>query len=418
MIDAAAVPETRTNRLPLAALLVANAVSQLGNMLSIIALPWFVLQTTGSAAQTGLTGFFVLLPNFVAGIFGGTLVDRFGFKRVSVVADLVSGIGIAAIPLLYLTVGLPFWGLLGLVFVGALLAIPGLTARRSLLPDLARLGGVRLERTNAAFEGFQSVSWLLGPPLAGILIAWLGTSNVLWLDAGSFAVSAVLVAVAVPTLARNAAATVHERYRDALVAGLRFLRGDRVLLALAVSLLLTNFYGSPLFAVVLPVFARDAFGSATDLGLMATALGAGELVGAVLFGAIGHRLPRRATWIVAFAVSGPLSYWALSFEPSLPVMVGVLAFGGLLGGPLNPLLVTVRHERIPAALRGRVFSTFSAISQVASPLGILTAGALIEAAGFRPTVLALAIGAQIIGLGMLFVPAFHDMDATKGTTAD
>ncbi len=418
MIDATAIPATRTNRLPLAALLVANAVSQIGNMLTIIALPWFVLQTTGSAAQTGLTGFFVILPSFVAGIFGGTLVDRFGFKRVSVVADLVSGAGIAAIPLLYLTVGLPFWGLLALVFIGALLAIPGLTARRSLLPDLARLGGVGLERTNAAFEGVQSVAWLLGPPLAGILIAWLGTSNVLWLDAGSFVVSAALVAVAVPTVARDTVATVHERYRDALVAGLRFLRGDRVLMALAVSLMLTNFYGNPLFAVVLPVYARDAFGSATDLGLMATALGAGELIGAVLFGAIGHRLPRRATWIVAFAVSGPLWYWALSFEPSLPVMIGALAFGGLLGGPLNPLLVTVRHERIPAALRGRVFSTFSAISMVASPLGILSAGALIEAVGFRPTVLAFAIGAQIIGLGMLFVPAFRDMDATKGTMAD
>ena len=96
----------------------------------------------------------------------------------------------------------------------------------------------------------------------------------------------------------------------------------------------------------------------------------------------------------------------------------MLAFGVLLGGPLNPLVVTVRHERIPADLRGRVFSTFSAISQIASPLGILAAGALIDAVGFRPTVLAFAVGAQVVGLSMLLVPAFRAMDATKGRPAD
>ena len=78
-------------RLPIFALLVANTISLIGSTLTMIALPWFVLQTTGSAAMTGLAGFFVMLPGFVAGIFGGRLVDRLGYKRVSMIADLVSG---------------------------------------------------------------------------------------------------------------------------------------------------------------------------------------------------------------------------------------------------------------------------------------------------------------------------------------
>lgn len=111
-------------------------MSVTGSQLTLIALPWFVLQTTGSATQTGLAGAFMSLPQFVSGVLGGAFVDRFGYRRVSIVADLVSGFGISLVPLLFATVGLPFWQLLALVFVGALLAVPGLTARRSLLPDL------------------------------------------------------------------------------------------------------------------------------------------------------------------------------------------------------------------------------------------------------------------------------------------
>ena len=202
-VDAAvALPATMASlpprRLPLTGLLAANAVSLVGSGLTAVALPWFVLQTTGSAGRTGLVAGVAVLPAFIAGIFGGALVDRVGFKRVSVAADLVSGLGIGLVPLLYLTVGLAFWQLLSLVFLGALLEVPGLTARRSLLPDLAAAAGWRLERANASFESSQQLSLLVGPPLAGLLIAWLGTANVLWLDAVSFALSALLVGVMVP----------------------------------------------------------------------------------------------------------------------------------------------------------------------------------------------------------------------------
>jgi MFS family permease len=123
---------------------------------------------------------------------GGVIIDRLGYRRVSVSADLVSGIGVAAIPLLYATSGLAFWQLLGSVFVGGLLAIPGLTARRSMLPELASLAGIRLERMNATFEGITYMALPIGPALAGVLVTLLGPANVLWLDAASFALSALV----------------------------------------------------------------------------------------------------------------------------------------------------------------------------------------------------------------------------------
>ncbi len=237
--------------------------------------------TTGSSARAGLVGFAQVLPGFIAGLFGGTVVDRLGHKPVSIAADVVSGIAVALVPLLYHMVGRAFWQLLVLVFLGALLDIPGLTARRAVLPELADLGGVPLERVNASFEAVQHVALLLGPPIAGLLIAWAGASNVLWLDAATFAVSAAAVAVAVPTSPRQKP-TQRGRYVDELVAGLRFIRKDRVLFWMMIVLAISNGLGDSLFAVVLPVYAKDAFESAADLGLMFSALGAGALIGATL----------------------------------------------------------------------------------------------------------------------------------------
>jgi MFS family permease len=396
------------HRAPVFALLGAGTISLIGNTLSLIALPWFVLQTTGSPAKAGMVGFAVFLPAFAAGIFGGTLVDRLGFKRVSVLADAISGVGVAMIPLLYHTVGLAFWQLLLLVFIGALLDVPGLTARRSMLPELSALAGFRLERVNAAFESINNLAFLVGPPLAGLLIAWLGASNVLWLDAASFVASAMLIATLVPRPPTLATPPVHGRYFEELMAGLRFIRRERLLFPMAIVLALSNGLSGSFFAVVLPVYAEDVFGKATDLGLMVAASGAGALVGATLYGSFGHRVPRTVIWLGAFMLM-PGEYWALSLSPSLPVLMVVLAIAGVVMGPINPLMVTIRHERSPAHMRGRVFSTYSAIAMAVQPMGILAAGYLIEGLGFRPTVLLIALGLQALAIVMIFVPAFRAM---------
>jgi MFS family permease len=393
---------------PLLALLVANAVSLVGSRLTLVALPWFVLQTTGSASATGLVGAVALLPVLLAIVLGGPVVDRLGFKRASIVADVVSGLGIAAVPLLYAVGGLSFGALLALVFVGGLLAIPGLSARRSLLPELATLAGARLERVNAAFEGVPFLAQVVGPALAGVLIVALGAANVLWLDAASFAVSAALVAVGVPR-ALTPAPAAGGSLRGQLVGGLRFLLADRLLLLLALTLTVSNFFGGAFFAVLAPVYVADAYGSAGVLGLLGSAFGTGLLLGAVGYGAVGHRLPRRALWLVAF-LALPLDLWALALRPPLPPLVVLLVIAGLLGGAVNPLLVTIRHERIPMALRGQVFSTFSALSLAVQPVGIAVAGAGVDRLGFEPTVLLMAAAAQALGLALPFVPTLRQLE--------
>src|SRR3954451_21058278 len=104
------VARTQTSkRVPVIALLGANTISLVGSQLTIVAIPWFVLITTGSAARTGLVAFCELIPTILASFFGGALVDRLGHRRTSITADLISGTTVAIIPLLHTTVGLAFW---------------------------------------------------------------------------------------------------------------------------------------------------------------------------------------------------------------------------------------------------------------------------------------------------------------------
>jgi MFS family permease len=392
---------------PLGTLLTANAISLVGNQLTALAIPWFVLQTTGSAARTGIVTVAAVVPTILAAFFGGALVDRLGFRRTSIIADVASGVTTALIPLLYATIGLAFWQLLVLVFLGALLDAPGGTARSSLIPDLARLAHVPLERVSAASQTIQGFAGLLGPPVAGLLIVVVGTSQVLWLDAASFAISAMMIGLAVPAaVPRPRTGT---RYLDDVRTGLRFLVRDRLLLAIALTATVTNFVASPLFAVILPVYAETRYGSARDLGLAIAGFGAGSLVSSIVFGIVGSRSSRRALVLGGFAVLG-LPMWALVFWPPLPVLIAALVGMGIGGGILNPLVGTVLQERTPEEMRGRVLGTFMALALLAAPVGMLLSGFLIEIVGLRPLLAGMGVLLAALTISLAINPAIRELD--------
>ncbi len=410
MRDRAAQPTPGTSRRPVTGLLLATIVGLIGRQLSVVGIPWFVLSTTGSAADAGLVGFAVFLPGLLVGIFGGVLVDRLGYRRVSVVADLVCAVSTMLIPALYLTVGLEFWQLLVLVFFSSLLDIPALTARRSMVPELSAHAGMPLERVNALFESLQNLALLLGMPLAGVLVAWLGARNVLWLDAAASAASALIVLAMVPDGLFVRSASAAGRYLDDVLAGLRFIRRDPLLWPMAIVLALSNAVSVGVMSVALPVYAMDRFGSAASLGVLLAATGAGAFVGASVYGAVAGRVSRRLLWAVAYMLM-PLEVWVFLASPGIALLMAAFVVAGLAAGPLNPLMVTVRHERSPLTLRGRVFSTYSAIAMAAQPVGVLLAGQMIERIGFTPSVLAMAVTTQLVGFAAVLLPAFRVLDA-------
>lgn len=405
-----AITRTMQERAPLSALLTANVISQIGSAFTLIAIPWFVLQTTGSAAKTGLTGVFAALPFVIAGAFGGALVDRVGFKRASILSDVTSGLAVALVPLLYHTIGLAFWQLLALSFLGNLLNSPGSTARSSLVPELGALAGMRLERANAVVQAVPRVAMLLGPPLAGILITILGTSNVLWLDAASFAFSAALIALLVPNIARTKEPNdAPRRYFADLAAGLRFIRGERLIRALCIIFAVGNFFDAPL-SLLVAVYVQRVYGSAVPLGGMFSTLGAGAVIGSLAYGAVGHRVPRRAI-LALYSLPVAAMYAAFAFTPPLPVLLAIIFVDGLAVGPLNPLSATITQERTPVAYRGRVQGMITSLAWVAIPLGRGLAGLLIAPLGLPAIFLGIAGGFLLIGAAIAFVPVFRDMSA-------
>lgn len=157
----------RVNQLPMFSLLGANGVSQIGNMALIVAGPWFVLETTGSAALTGVVGAALAIGAVIPPVLGGPLVDWMGFKRGSVLPDLISSASVGAIPLLYMFGRLQFWHLVLLVFVLAGMNALGDAARLSLVPDLARRAGMSAEAANGADRAVVRLGSFLGPLLGG-----------------------------------------------------------------------------------------------------------------------------------------------------------------------------------------------------------------------------------------------------------
>ncbi|MBA2678910.1 MAG: MFS transporter, partial [Ktedonobacteraceae bacterium] len=349
-------PAQPTNQLPIIAFFTGSAISYVGDMLTLLAVPWFVLQTTGSVIQTGIAAFFSTLPAVFSAFFGSALVDRLGYKRTSVVGDIASGLAVLLIPLLYSTLGLAFWQLLALVFLGGLLKSPGITARSAMVPELAAEANMRLERANALSDGLARVSRLIGAPLAGALILLIGTSNLLWFDALSFALSALLIGLAVPSTS-SIPQIRQSSYLKSLWSGVHFIQHDSLILSLVIVVLITNMIDAAFFSVIAPAYIKQVFHSALPLGLLVAALGGSAFVGTLIFGAIGHRLPRRLTFGIGYTVGGASRFWAFLLFPILPVLIAVNIVAGLAIAPINPLMDTIMQERLPIEMRARVFGT-------------------------------------------------------------
>jgi MFS family permease len=399
-------------RRPLHALYVADVISLSGNAVAQLAIPWFVLTTTGSATATALVVFFNFLPIVIATFFGGVIVDRLGFRTTSVVADLASAAAVAAIPLVHATVGIELWQLMALVFVGALLDAPGATARSALLPDMVELAGIRMERASGIRGAIQQGSQLLGAPIGGLLVAGVGATNALWLNSASFLVSAALVTVFVPRPATTAEGEAPGRFLAELAEGMRFIWNERLLRALVLTVLLSNLLDAP-FPVIMPVFVEGTYGSAAQLGLLYGTYGGAALAGALVYSSVGHRLPRRRTFVGCFAIF-PLSYLVIATTPSLPVALSAFVVVGLASGPINPLIFTMVAEIVPVHLRGRVFGAVRAGAWASIPLGILAGGVLVTAIGVAATFLAIGISYALLVAYGFFNPAFREMDRVRG----
>ena len=398
----------------------SNGISALGSAMTSVAIPWFILQTTGSPALTGLVATAMTLGGVLSGVLSGPLIDRFGFKRASVLTDAVSAVLIGCFPLLYAAGALPFWLIMVLVFLVTCMQGPGDAARYALMPGLAHRAGRTIERANGVDRAIAKGALLVGPIVGGVLIAVLGPQNVLLVDAVTFGASAILVALFVHPRGHDEGAAQQGQagrsYRADLLVGLRFVFSNGLLVSMVTVIAVANALDGSLITVVLPVYARDIWGSPTAFGALVSAIGAGALIGAALFGAIGHRMPRRLTFLVAGAGGALLLYGGLALTLPLGLMLLVALLGAVLGGPIVPLIFSVVQTVTPPEIYGRVFGALQSLSGILNPFVIAIVGFVIEGAGLVPTIVALGVVYLLVTLGMLFNPALRRLDTDRAAS--
>jgi len=412
-----ATVHTFRDRLPVYVLLVTSLVSIFGNQLTAIAVPWFVLETTGSASLTGVTAAVTIVPVVISTFFGGALVDRTGYKALSVVSDLISAITVAAVPLFYHTTGLSFFGLLILMFLGAIFDAPGSTARQAMIPSLSRISGIPLEKINANFGMLFAATSLFAAPLAGVLIATLGPVNVLLFNAGTFIFSGLVILSLVPALER--AAPSGESFMTDVRIGLAYVKNHALIRTIVISALLVNMLFAPIFGVAIPVYANQELQSVRALGIMYGGEGLGALVGSFIYGQLAVRVKRRPYMLAALLLLA-LPLIPLAFSPNLWLSTAIVAVIGLGSGMVNPMIGTFLQQTTPAHLLGRVSGLVRAGAMVATPVGMLLGGTMIAALTYSGSFLLIAGLMLAIFVALLANRALYllDEDSVPVTSSD
>jgi MFS family permease len=406
------------SRRSIVGLLVADGISTLGTRMSMLALPWFVLVATGSAGKTGLIAFAELTPYVVVQGLGGPIIDRFGTWRLTVLADVVAAVAFGCIPLLYLADALSLPMLAAIVAMAGAVRGAGDTARRVLVPGAADLADMPMERASGWYDGVSRTASLVGAPLAGVLIAVSSAAVVVAIDAATFVVSAVIVTIVVsrsvqPTsVASNldAAEQAELSYLASLREGLRYLRGDRLLLGIATMVLVTNLLDQALSSVFAPVWSNDVTGNAVALGLMSAALALGAVVGNAAITWLGPRLPRRMTYAVGFLIGGSPRFFVLAAASTVSPVLVISFLGGLGVGGINPILGAVEYERVPRALQARVLGALGATAWAGMPVGALLGGVMVDAMGLRVSLLVAGTAYLLTTLAPFVFPAWRGME--------
>ena len=371
----------------LLALLAAEVISTTGTEITAIALPWFVLVTTGSPARMGTVLASGFLGMTVLGIPSGRLATRLGPRQTMLFADGFCAAAIAAIPLLYWAGALSFPAIIVLAFgVGAF--FPAYNASQSLLlTSLVDDDERGLIRAGGLLGAFNETASFIGPAIGGALVALLGAAPVLLLDACSYVVALALVATFVPP-----APAAHAPTDRSIRAGLRHIRRNTTLTRTIAGLALVELSFTALVAT-LPVVTRVRYeGGAALAGWLLASYGAGSVAGGLLSARARSVNDRTATLAIAALA---VSTWPLVAQlPSYGVALAVAA-NGVCSGLYFPRFFASVTLRTPEPLRARVNAAVTTAISATGPIGFAAAGLLLQQVSLTATYAVIALSATM-----------------------
>ena len=374
-------------------LLLSEIISSAGSQMTMLALPWFVLATTGSISRMGFVFAAELVPVALLGIPAGLLVARTGVRRIMLAGDALRAVLIAVVPVLRLLGALSFPLLLVMVAVVGAVSTPYVAAQRLALPELVGEDEQLMLKAGGLLEAAIRGASLIGPALAGLVIGLVGAVNVLWVDAATFVISfALLTTLPRPTNDLSAAAR-----SEGVLTGARAVLGDRVLATVTGAALLYGFF-FPFVIASLPVMAEFRFGrNPHTAGLLLAAWGGGALLGALTTGRFADRLnPLRMGAYAALALDAVL--WFLPWHFPAAVVVVVLVSSGFFTPLLNAPLLTLLLSRTDPAVRAQAVTFVMTANLLAGPIAFAVSGFAFSGWGVEPVLAVVAAGLLVCAL--------------------
>jgi MFS family permease len=384
---------------------IGQLVSQVGDRVHAIALMWWVLETTGSAALMGTVLIFATVPSVVFGPFAGGYVDRWSRKTVIVSMDLARGSIILLIAVLAIRGTLEIWQLLTATAVVSLASVLFGPAISATIPNLVRPS--ELTRANSLSQMVAQGTGIAGPALGGLLVAFWGVGGVFLLNGFSYILSALSeIFIEIPKTVREEGE--RRRILSDVVEGYRFVRANATIFGFLRVAAVLNFFAAP-FAILLPIIAKDVLGrGAQSLGIMTAAFSVGFLVASALLAVLKER-KRKHPWIilgVALAGAAMVLMGVFIDFRSYLVLIGSV---GITLGVANILIMAYIQSVVPDEMRGRVFGFMMTLSGGLQPLAFGVFGLVADHVPI-PVVLWIAGGAMLIGgLSLYAVPGMRDI---------
>ncbi len=352
-------------------------VSQMGDKLAAVALPWLVYQHTGSEFSTGVVFALYTLPYALMGTPAGVVVDRFNKRTIMLSADLLRALFMAMIPLV---AEFSVVAIYALAFLAASLTALFEPAKLAILPEI--VPATRLLRANSLLAIAENITEVVGYGFAGLLLATVSTSTAFQLDAMTFVGSAVALACMTyhPTgdpLGRHAQPVFRE-----LKEGLRYLMTHRGLLANTAMSVGAAAGAGATYPLTFLFAVRILHGGPKAFGYLEGALGLGFLGGSLMLASAARRVHKGTAMIAGLALTG-LGFVLLSLVSSTWLAAAILLLGGVANAAALIAVDTYVQQAVPEALRGRVWGTRFTLTQGTYALSALAAGALAAAADTR-----------------------------------
>ncbi|HEX5014800.1 MAG TPA: MFS transporter [Candidatus Limnocylindrales bacterium] len=386
-------------------------ISALGDGMSFVAILWLLVERGGTAADVGWLAAIHTAPVIIGGIATGPILDAFDPRRVLAADNAIRGLAMASVPIAAAAGALTTAHLFvvaavyGLLFMTSAAGIPSLITRLVRSEDLT---------TANAMESLSfSLSGLVGPGVAGLLIAIVGAPFVLAIDALTYFIFVIcLLAMRRGGRDATAADTTQAGGSRGLGPAVRFIFSSSAIVAITLFYMSVNIAGG-IVTVVIPLYVRDVLDAGSEtFGLLLSVLTAGDLAGLLVVGAVDWRWPLGRSIAWALFTSGlVLLLWLL--QPPAVILGAILFVWGALSSSLTPWAQTIRMRLIPPEMRGRVFALLRTAMQSTRPLGAVAAGLLLTQGSLSVAIIAMALLFAVPGFVGLWLPALG-----RGPTAE